>query len=40
MGELFRLISEELERDQKTEKAKLDYLADRILSGVSQMIRG
>lgn len=38
--ELYRLIGEELERDAKTERLKLDYLVGKILQGVQQMLRG
>jgi hypothetical protein len=30
VAELYRLISEELERDERLEKLKLDYLANKI----------
>lgn len=38
--ELYRLIVEELERDEKLERSKLDYLAGKILQGLRQMFGG
>jgi len=38
--ELYRLISEELKRNEELERDKLDYLAGKILLGLGQMLGG